>query len=438
MTLAVVSRTPVPRAQGVLKRGRAAKAAKSASPAKAPVAVKVTNAVAPVVAAKTKTPVVHPTYAKMVQEALKHLQDRKGSSRQAILKYIMANFTVGNDQKPVNNHLKKALVGGTKNGSLKNVGQGKGASGLFKLPEKLAQEAAALKAAVPAARKRTAEPQSGAPQAKKAKMAKDRAQSAKPAPAKTEKKTKGAIKVTATAPVQSTTVEARQATPEPASAVEQVAPKKRWGQRQQTQPTAAASKAPARSGKSANPESAEPAKESPAAPANPPRSRAKPAQPKPAAKATQARGRGKRAAQPEERPKATEAAEVSAPAPVQQRSRGKVAQEQTQPQRPRSQARRGAQEAQVQAPQTAALPQSTGLFGREAVNGSAIQSPAMKAIRRSRWGQAPADDNQNQENQGPVFGPAPKPADYVEPAEENNQGPVYGPAPCPAGYTEAA
>jgi histone H1/5 len=42
----------------------------------------------------------------MVGKAISALKERGGSSRQAILKYIMANFNVGKDAKSVNAHLK--------------------------------------------------------------------------------------------------------------------------------------------------------------------------------------------------------------------------------------------------------------------------------------------------------------------------------------------
>jgi hypothetical protein len=45
------------------------------------------------------------------------LKERGGSSRQAILKYIMANFNVGKDAKTVNVHLKLSLRAGVKNKS---------------------------------------------------------------------------------------------------------------------------------------------------------------------------------------------------------------------------------------------------------------------------------------------------------------------------------
>ncbi|KAK6177930.1 hypothetical protein SNE40_012792 [Patella caerulea] len=80
----------------------------------------------------TKKPSNHPKYSDMVREAISSLKERGGSSRQAILKYIRANFNVGKEEKPVNNHLKLALKAGVKNGKLKQS-KGTGASGSFRL-----------------------------------------------------------------------------------------------------------------------------------------------------------------------------------------------------------------------------------------------------------------------------------------------------------------
>ncbi|CAC5402699.1 H1_5 [Mytilus coruscus] len=70
-------------------------------------------------AAKPKKPSAHPKYSEMIGKAIAALKERGGSSRQAILKYIMANFNVGKDAKSVNAHLKLALRAGVKNNSLK-------------------------------------------------------------------------------------------------------------------------------------------------------------------------------------------------------------------------------------------------------------------------------------------------------------------------------
>ena len=92
------------------------------------------EAVKKAVAKKPKAPAVHPTYAVMVGAAIKALKDRTGSSRQAILKYILANYKVDATKAgvPLRLALKKGVVAGT----LKMAkAEGKGA-GCFKLGEK--------------------------------------------------------------------------------------------------------------------------------------------------------------------------------------------------------------------------------------------------------------------------------------------------------------
>ncbi|ESN99480.1 hypothetical protein HELRODRAFT_144967, partial [Helobdella robusta] len=83
-------------------------------------------------AASTKKVVEHPSYNEMVRQALVALKERGGSSRQAILKYLMANFKVGSDEHSVNTHLKVALRNGVKSETLKQS-KGSGASGSFRL-----------------------------------------------------------------------------------------------------------------------------------------------------------------------------------------------------------------------------------------------------------------------------------------------------------------
>merc|ERR1712066_1107018 len=96
------------------------------------------KAAKPKKASKPKAPAAHPTYIKMVSAAIAALKERNGSSRQAVLKYIMANYKLGSDQKPVNSRLKVALRNGTAKGVLKHVGKSIGANGSFKLAEKAA------------------------------------------------------------------------------------------------------------------------------------------------------------------------------------------------------------------------------------------------------------------------------------------------------------
>merc|ERR1712154_511310 len=52
------------------------------------------SAAAPKKATKAKAPAAHPKYSVMIAAAITSLKDRTGSSRQAILKYICANYKV--------------------------------------------------------------------------------------------------------------------------------------------------------------------------------------------------------------------------------------------------------------------------------------------------------------------------------------------------------
>lgn len=87
----------------------------------------------------------HPKYSEMVHQALSNLKERGGSSRQAVLKYIMKNFNVGKDENVVNTRLKMALRAGVKNASLKQS-KGSGATGSFRLGEEAKKKPKAAKA----------------------------------------------------------------------------------------------------------------------------------------------------------------------------------------------------------------------------------------------------------------------------------------------------
>merc|ERR1711931_165266 len=74
-------------------------------------------------AVKAKKPAAkptHPKYSEMIATAVAALKERTGSSRQAILKYIIAHNKVG-DEKTAAVHLKLALKRGVASGSLKLV-----------------------------------------------------------------------------------------------------------------------------------------------------------------------------------------------------------------------------------------------------------------------------------------------------------------------------
>merc|ERR1712080_566025 len=89
-------------------------------------------------AKKAKAPAAHPKYSVMIPAAIAGLKDRSGSSRQAILKWIKANYKV--DHPQAGQHLNMALKAGVKKGTLKMArASGKGA-GSFKLGEKPKKE----------------------------------------------------------------------------------------------------------------------------------------------------------------------------------------------------------------------------------------------------------------------------------------------------------
>ena len=147
----------------------------AASPAKAKKAEKK--------AAPKKVP-EHPKYVDMVAAAIAALKERKGSSRQAILKYICANYPV--NDSIANTNVKKALKSAVASGLLKQP-KGTGASGSFKLGEKpkvpkvtKAKKPAAKK---PAAKKATPKKAAKKPAAKKATPKKAK----KPTPKKAKK-----------------------------------------------------------------------------------------------------------------------------------------------------------------------------------------------------------------------------------------------------------
>ncbi|VDK29173.1 unnamed protein product, partial [Anisakis simplex] len=79
---------------------------------------------------------LHPGYTQMVRAALLALcpptDTKKGASRAAILKYIVQNFTLGEQLGTINAHLRQALRRGVESGNLRHT-KGVGASGSFLL-----------------------------------------------------------------------------------------------------------------------------------------------------------------------------------------------------------------------------------------------------------------------------------------------------------------
>ena len=102
---------------------------------------------------KAKKPVKtaeHPKYIDMIKAAIGALKERNGSSRQAIEKYIKANYKINE----VGSHLKLALKKGVQSGALLQS-KGTGASGSFKLNKAVKEEKPKKKPAAkkPAAKK---------------------------------------------------------------------------------------------------------------------------------------------------------------------------------------------------------------------------------------------------------------------------------------------
>merc|ERR1712053_2047 len=82
-------------------------------------------------ASKPKAPAAHPKYSVMIAAAITALKDRTGSSRQAILKYICANYKVDAAKAAV--QIRLALKRGVAKGALKMArASGKGA-GCYKV-----------------------------------------------------------------------------------------------------------------------------------------------------------------------------------------------------------------------------------------------------------------------------------------------------------------
>ncbi|XP_005110338.1 histone H1-delta [Aplysia californica] len=140
---------------------------------------------------KPKAPAAHPQYKVMVAAAISALKERGGSSRQAILKYIIANYKVGDNPTAVNARVKTALRAGVKDGTLKQA-KGTGAAGSFRLGDKKIEKKPVKKVAKkPKSPKKAAKPKKAA--AKKPKSPK-KAAAKKPATKKAAAKPKKATK----------------------------------------------------------------------------------------------------------------------------------------------------------------------------------------------------------------------------------------------------
>ncbi len=68
-----------------------------------------------------RDPAAHPNFSVMIHAAIAALKEHNGSSRKAIVKYIMANYNVGTDQKAIDSSVKDALKSSILKGRLKAI-----------------------------------------------------------------------------------------------------------------------------------------------------------------------------------------------------------------------------------------------------------------------------------------------------------------------------
>ena len=150
---------------------------------------------------KAKAVVAHPLYSKMVIMAVEALEERGGSSKKAILKYIMKNFDVTNAENKVNSRVKVALRAAVDNNKLtvkEAKGRGanaKGMTGSFKLVQKKTKADKPKKPKVKAAAKKAKSPKKTTTP-KKSPKAKKVAKSPKKATKSPKKATKSPKKAT--------------------------------------------------------------------------------------------------------------------------------------------------------------------------------------------------------------------------------------------------
>ncbi|KAJ1375017.1 hypothetical protein KIN20_038240 [Parelaphostrongylus tenuis] len=111
---------------------------------------------------KPRTSPRHPVYGAMIKSAIKELKDRRGVSKQAILKYIVQKYKVPDNEKQINARLRAALKRGLQSGLLTQA-TGSGAAGRFRLAEKSSHEAAPKAAKKPKVKRSKPKPKESAP-----------------------------------------------------------------------------------------------------------------------------------------------------------------------------------------------------------------------------------------------------------------------------------
>ncbi|VDM40810.1 unnamed protein product [Toxocara canis] len=156
----------------------------------------------------------HPTYSVMIKAALVALKEHKGSSRAAILKYILQHYKVGDNINKVNAHLRQALKKGATSGFLKQT-KGVGASGSFRLGDKKTEGHKKV-ARKPAAKKAHGEKKPKKAAAAKKPAAAHKKKAAGPKKPKSPKKVKLAKKPSATKPKKAASPKKKAAKPKAA------------------------------------------------------------------------------------------------------------------------------------------------------------------------------------------------------------------------------
>ncbi|WKY13537.1 hypothetical protein Q1695_004407 [Nippostrongylus brasiliensis] len=127
----------------------------------------------------------HPTYLTMIKGAVLALNESKGASKPAILKYLAQHYQLGENLPKINNHLCTALRKALRDGNIEQT-KGHGASGSFKVssapvkktkPTRAAKKPVEVKPTKPAEeksvkqpKKKTKKPAAKAAKAKKAKV----------------------------------------------------------------------------------------------------------------------------------------------------------------------------------------------------------------------------------------------------------------------------
>ncbi|XP_002742334.1 histone H1-like [Saccoglossus kowalevskii] len=161
---------------------------------------------------KPKAPATHPKTIDMVVAAITNLKDRKGSSLQAIKKYVGANYKVDLDK--ITPFIRRALKSGVTDGKFVQT-KGTGASGSFKLKDKVKAEKKAKKPKTPKKPKaKTPKAATKKPKAKKPKAKTPKKAKKSPAKkSKTAKKPKAAKKPAKKAPAKKAKKPAKKAAP---------------------------------------------------------------------------------------------------------------------------------------------------------------------------------------------------------------------------------